>query len=64
MPPLRRFQTMSGRPRTTSFADGGKAGNSAPFGGMKTISKSEVKCLREKSGSCSIETMFGDAEWC
>ncbi|XP_060606498.1 glycogen synthase kinase-3 beta-like isoform X2 [Ruditapes philippinarum] len=30
---------MSGRPRTTSFAEGGKAGGSAPFGGMKTINK-------------------------
>ena len=37
-PPLDFFQTMSGRPRTTSFAEGGKAGGSAPFGGMKTIS--------------------------
>ena len=33
---------MSGRPRTTSFAEGGKSGGSAPFGGgMRTISKSE-----------------------
>ncbi|XP_076438546.1 glycogen synthase kinase-3 beta-like [Babylonia areolata] len=30
---------MSGRPRTTSFAEGGKPGQNAPFGGMRTISK-------------------------
>ncbi|KAL4229288.1 Glycogen synthase kinase-3 beta [Mactra antiquata] len=30
---------MSGRPRTTSFAEGGKAGGSTSFGGMKTINK-------------------------
>jgi len=30
---------MSGRPRTTSFAEGGKAGQNAPFGGMRTVSK-------------------------
>lgn len=34
---------MSGRPRTTSFAEGGKAGGSAPFGGMKTINKDGSK---------------------
>jgi glycogen synthase kinase 3 beta len=33
---------MSGRPRTTSFADGGKQGSSG-FGGMKTISKDGSK---------------------
>lgn len=30
---------MSGRPRTTSFAEGGKSGGSAPFGGMRTINR-------------------------
>ena len=30
---------MSGRARTTSFADGGKQGQNSAFGGMKTISK-------------------------
>lgn len=30
---------MSGRPRTTSIADGGKQGQSGTLGGMKTISK-------------------------
>lgn len=30
---------MSGRPRTTSFAEGGKPGQNTPFGGMRTISK-------------------------
>jgi hypothetical protein len=30
---------MSGRPRTTSFAEGGKAGSQPSFGGMKTISE-------------------------
>ncbi|WAR05275.1 GSK3B-like protein [Mya arenaria] len=34
---------MSGRPRTTSFADGGKPGGSAPFPGMKTINKDGSK---------------------
>ncbi|ESP02177.1 hypothetical protein LOTGIDRAFT_185982 [Lottia gigantea] len=34
---------MSGRPRTTSFAEGGKAGSSAPFGGMRTINKDGSK---------------------
>lgn len=34
---------MSGRPRTTSFADGGKQSQSAQFGGMKTISKDGSK---------------------
>lgn len=34
---------MSGRPRTTSFAEGGKAGGSASFGGMKTINKDGSK---------------------
>lgn len=32
---------MSGRPRTTSFAEGGKPGQNAPFGGMRTISEYE-----------------------
>ncbi|KAK3609608.1 hypothetical protein CHS0354_038608 [Potamilus streckersoni] len=30
---------MSGRARTTSFAEGGKGGQTAPFGGMRTVSK-------------------------
>ncbi|XP_064616614.1 glycogen synthase kinase-3 beta-like isoform X2 [Liolophura sinensis] len=30
---------MSGRPRTTSFAEGSKAGNSSSFGGMRTINQ-------------------------
>lgn len=30
---------MSGRPRTTSFAEAGKSGGSAPFGGMRTINR-------------------------
>ncbi|KAH9504269.1 hypothetical protein Btru_064492 [Bulinus truncatus] len=30
---------MSGRPRTTSFAEGGKSGQNATFGGMRTTSK-------------------------
>jgi len=34
---------MSGRPRTTSFADGNKQGSSAAFGGMKTVSKDGSK---------------------
>ncbi|GFR60047.1 glycogen synthase kinase-3 [Elysia marginata] len=34
---------MSGRPRTTSFAEGGKSGQNAPFGGMRTISKDGSK---------------------
>ncbi|GFO16094.1 glycogen synthase kinase 3-beta [Plakobranchus ocellatus] len=34
---------MSGRPRTTSFAEGGKSGRDAPFGGMRTISKDGSK---------------------
>jgi len=34
---------MSGRPRTTSFAEGAKQGTSTPFGGMKTISKDGSK---------------------
>lgn len=34
---------MSGRPRTTSFAEGGKSGQNAAFGGMRTISKDGSK---------------------
>jgi glycogen synthase kinase 3 beta len=34
---------MSGRPRTTSFAEGAKTGQSAAFGGVKTISKDGSK---------------------
>jgi len=34
---------MSGRPRTTSFAEGSKQGQGAPFGGMKTTSKDGSK---------------------
>ena len=30
---------MSGRPRTTSFAEGNKTGSTAPYGGMRTISR-------------------------
>ncbi|XP_064650492.1 glycogen synthase kinase-3 beta-like isoform X2 [Lineus longissimus] len=36
---------MSGRPRTTSFAEGGKAGSQPSFGGMKTISKDGNKVI-------------------
>ncbi|XP_041372510.1 glycogen synthase kinase-3 beta-like isoform X2 [Gigantopelta aegis] len=44
---------MSGRPRTTSFAEGGKAGQSASFGGMKTVSKdgSKVTTVLATSGT-------------
>ncbi|XP_025102511.1 glycogen synthase kinase-3 beta-like [Pomacea canaliculata] len=43
---------MSGRPRTTSFAEGGKPGQNTPFGGMRTISKdgSKVTTVLATSG--------------
>jgi len=46
---------MSGRPRTTSFADGAKPGGSANFPGMKTISK----CL----DFVSVMAYLGQGSW-
>ncbi|XP_052254339.1 glycogen synthase kinase-3 beta-like isoform X2 [Dreissena polymorpha] len=58
---------MSGRPRTTSFADGGKAGGSAPFGGMKTINKdgSKVTTVLATAGQGNdrpMEVSYTDAK--
>ncbi|VDI08035.1 glycogen synthase kinase-3 beta-like [Mytilus galloprovincialis] len=49
---------MSGRPRTTSFAEGNKAGSTAPYGGMRTISKdgSKVTTVLATAGTGSDRT--------
>lgn len=49
---------MSGRPRTTSFAEGNKTGSTAPYGGMRTISKdgSKVTTVLATAGTGSDRT--------
>ncbi|XP_059161544.1 glycogen synthase kinase-3 beta-like isoform X2 [Physella acuta] len=58
---------MSGRPRTTSFAEGGKSGQSAPFGGMRTTSKDggKVTTVLATAGQGSdrpMEVSYTDAK--
>lgn len=58
---------MSGRPRTTSFAEGGKPGSNAPFGGMRTVNKdgNKVTTVLATSGTGSDrphEVSYTDAK--
>nr|AKJ32474.1 glycogen synthase kinase 3-beta [Pinctada fucata] len=58
---------MSGRPRTTSFAEGGKQGSTAQFGGMRTTNRdgNRVTTVQATAGSGSDrpqEVSYTDAK--